>query len=78
MKKYKEKDEKLNKEIKKHLQKVLYNHNHNLDYDYNERTNTFLYKFISLTLYSRCFCGVWEMSGDRDRLLYWPKFFSWP
>ena len=24
------------------------------------------------------FCCVWEMGGDRDRLLYWPKFFSWP
>ena len=23
------------------------------------------------------FCCVWEMSGDWDRLLYWPKFFSW-
>ena len=24
------------------------------------------------------FCCVWEMSGDRDWLLYWPKFFYWP
>ena len=36
-------------------------------YDFNERTNTLLYKNISLTLYSRkgwCFCGVWEMGED--------------
>ena len=43
----------------------------------NERTNTLLYKNISLTLYSRkgdVSC-VWEVSGDKDRLLFWPKFF---
>ena len=35
--------------------------------DFNERTNTLLYKNISLTLYSRkgwCFYGVWEMGGE--------------
>ena len=21
---------------------------------------------------------VWEVSGDKDGLLFWPKFFSWP
>ena len=32
-----------------------------------KRTNTLLYKNISLILYSQkgwCFCGVWEMSGE--------------
>ena len=36
--------------------------------NFNERTNTLLYKNISLTLYSRkgwCFCSVWEMGGER-------------
>ena len=40
-----------------------------------------LYKNISFILYYRkgwCFWGVWEMGGDRDRLLYWPNSFSWP
>ena len=35
--------------------------------NFNERTNTLLYKKISLTLYSRkgsCFCCVWEMGGE--------------
>ena len=35
--------------------------------NFNERTNTLLFKNISLTLYSRkgwCFCGVWEMGGE--------------
>ena len=43
---------------------VLYSHLRN---SMNEPTNTFLYKNISLTLYSRkgwCFCGVWEMGGE--------------
>ena len=39
---------------------------HNLRTSMNER-NTFLYKNISLTLYSQegwCFCSVWEMGGE--------------
>ena len=43
----------------------------------NERTHFFIKKYIYITLYSRtgwCFCCVWEMSEDRDRLLYWPNF----
>ena len=43
----------------------------------NERTNTLLYKNISLTLYFRkvdVSC-VWEVSGDKNGLLFWPKFF---
>ena len=42
----------------------------------NEYTS--LQKYKSLTLYFRKgdVCSVWEMSGDKDRLLYWPKFFS--
>ena len=41
----------------------------------NEYTS--LYKYKSLTLYVRKgdVCCVWEMSGDKDGLLYWPKFF---
>ena len=42
--------------------------------NFNERTNTLLYKNISLTLYSRkgdVSC-VWEVSGDKDGLLFWP------
>ena len=41
------------------------------------RINTLLYKNISLTLYSRegDVCCVWEVSGDKDGLLFWPKFF---
>ena len=45
--------------------------------NFNERTNTLLYKNISLTLYSRkgdVSC-VSEVSGDKDGLLFWPKFF---
>ena len=40
--------------------------NHNLRTSMNERTNTRLYKNISLTLYSRkgwCFCDAWEKDG---------------
>ena len=43
--------------------------------NFNERTNTLLYKNIPLTLYSRkgdVSC-VWEVSGDKDGLLFWPK-----
>ena len=46
----------------------------------NKRTHHFT-NFLSLRLYSRkglCFCCVWDMCGDRDRVLYWPKFLSWP
>ena len=52
---------------------------HNLRTSMNERTH--LFKNISLKLYSRngwCFWGAWKMSGNRNRLLYWPNFFSWP
>ena len=38
-----------------------------MTFDFNERTNTLLYKNISLTLHSRkgwCFCGVWEVGGE--------------
>ena len=44
--------------------------------DFNKRTNTLLYK-KSLTLYFRKgdACCVREMSGDKDGLLYWHKFF---
>ena len=47
--------------------------------NFNERTNTLLYKNISLTLYCRKgdVCCVWEVSGDNDALLFWPRFF-WP
>ena len=40
----------------------------------NEYTS---YKNISLTLYSRMgdVSCVWEVSGDKDGLLFWPKFF---
>ena len=53
---------------------VLYTHD--LCNSTNEHTS--LSKYVSLTFYSWKFCDVWEMSGDRDRLLYWPNFFSWP
>ena len=41
----------------------------------NEYTS--LKKYKSLTFYFRKgdVCCVWEMSGDKDGLLYWPKFF---
>ena len=62
-------------ENKKTHDDVLYTHiqiqtetiKHNLRTSMNERTNTLLYKNISLTLYSRkgwCFCGMWEMGGE--------------
>ena len=56
---------------------------HNLWTSMNERTHLFIkiYVYISHTLFSKglmfLLC-VWEMFGDRDRLLYWPNFFSWP
>ena len=36
-----------------------------------------LYKYKSLTLYFQKgdVCCEWEMSGDKDGPLYWPKFF---
>ena len=43
--------------------------------NFNERTITLLYKNISPTLYSRkgdVSC-VWEVSGDKDGLLFGPK-----
>ena len=45
--------------------------------NFNEWTNTLPYKNISFTLYSRkgdVSC-VWEVSGNKDGLLFWPKFF---
>ena len=56
---------------------MLYTHNHNhiIMTTINERTITLLYKNISLTLYSRkgdVSC-VWEVSGDKVGLLFWPK-----
>ena len=43
-------------------------------------TNEYTSLYKSLTLYFRKgdVCCVWEMSGDKDGLLYWPKFFSRP
>ena len=40
-------------------------------------TNEYTSLYKSLTLYFRKgdVCCVWEMSEDKDRLLYWPKFF---
>ena len=40
-------------------------------------TNEYTSLYKSLTLYFRkgYVCCVWEMSGDKDGLLYWPKFF---
>ena len=40
-------------------------------------TNEYTSLYKSLTLYFRKgdVCCVWEMSGDKDRLLYWPEFF---
>ena len=44
----------------------------------NERMNTLLYKNINLShfIFERVMFVVWERwAGDRDKLLYWPKFF---
>ena len=40
-------------------------------------TNEYTSLYKSLTLYFRKgdVCCVWEMSGDKYGLLYWPKFF---
>ena len=40
-------------------------------------TNEYTSSYKSLTLYFRKgdVCCVWEMSGDKDGLLYWPNFF---
>ena len=40
-------------------------------------TNEYTSLYKSLTLYFRKgdVCCVWKMSGDKDGLLYWPKFF---
>ena len=40
-------------------------------------TNEYTSLYKSLTLYFRkgYVCCVWEMSGDKERLLYWSKFF---
>ena len=45
--------------------------------NFNERTNALLYKNISLALYSwkGDVSYVWKVSGDKDGLLFWPKFF---
>ena len=51
-----------------HIQ-IYAEHNHTWYTNFNERTNTLLYKKISLTLYFRkgwCFC-VWEMSWRRGQ-----------
>ena len=64
----------LNKETKPNTKQK---HNQTWYTNFNERMNTLLYKNISLTLYSRkgdVSC-VWEVSGDKDGLLFWPKFF---
>ena len=42
-------------------------HNQRWFTNFNQRTNTLLYKNISLTFYSQkgwCFCDVWEMGGE--------------
>ena len=39
----------------------------------NEYTS--LYKYLTLFFRKGHVCWVWEISGDRDGLLYWPKFF---
>ena len=43
-------------------------------------TNEYTSLYKSLTVYFRKgdVCCVWEMSGDKDGLLYWPKFFFRP
>ena len=63
----------------------MYSHNtntsgniikHNLRTSMNELTHFFI-KDISHTVFSRkvwCFCGVWDIGGGGDRLLYWPNF----
>ena len=46
--------------------------------DFNERTNTLLYKNINLShfiLEMGDVSCVWEVSRDKDGLLFWPKFF---
>ena len=42
-----------------------------------QQTNEYTSLYKSLTLYFRKgdVCCVWEMSEDKDGLLYWPKFF---
>ena len=42
-----------------------------------QQTNEYTFFIKSLTLYFRKgdLCCAWEMSGDKDGLLYWPKFF---
>ena len=53
---------------------MLYTHNHSHNNDFNERTNTLLYKNISLTLYSRkgwcwlCVRGELETGTDCCKL----------
>ena len=41
----------------------------------NEWTHFFIKNMYLSHFFFRCFAGVCEMSGDRDRLLYWPNFF---
>ena len=46
-----------------------------IKHNFNERTNTLLYKNISLTHYSRKgeVVVIERWAGDRNRLLYWPQ-----
>ena len=44
----------------------------------NERTHFFIKIYLLYFILKRVDDGcVWEMSGDKDGLLFWPKFF-WP
>ena len=56
---------------------VLYFCNHNQLIMTTSITNEYTSLYKSLTFYFRKgnVCCVWEMSGDKDGLLYWPKFF---
>ena len=56
---------------------MLYIHHHNQLIMTTSITNEYTSLYKSITLYFRKgdVCCVWEMSGDKDWLLYWPKFF---
>ena len=63
--------------IQLHVYKYTREHNQLIMTTSETNEYTSLYKYKSLTLYFRkgdVWC-VWEMSGDKDGLLYWPKFF---
>ena len=55
----------------------MYSHIHNQLIMTTSITNEYTSLYKSLTLYYRKgdVCCVWEMSGDKDGLLYRPKFF---